>query len=178
MPRVNGKKEKFGKSASKALLRADILRERVTEQTNARTIYNSNDEHKKWVFKNWEEAFNRLMAAVKRDRSRMEADTLAYGHDLAIVKISRPADVAWHRSPACRLLKADVDAGKHTSCDPSDLWLTSPEYQAFDLACFRKHLYQEIDSRPKRAIRFEKKKKTWLYPELHEDHPRMQTDNH
>jgi len=39
-------------------------------------------------------------------------------------------------------------------------------FMFFELEKFGKHIYQEIDSRPKREMRFQKKKKAWLYPEL------------
>ena len=61
---------------------------------------------------------------------------------------------------------------------PRDLYLSRREYYGyFELKVFRKHVYQEVDSRPKRAIRFEKKKKAWLYPELYMDHPRLWNEN-
>ena len=37
-----------------------------------------------------------------------------------------------------------------------------------------RYIYPEVDSRPKRTMRFLKKKKKWKYPELHKDHPRLQ----
>ena len=91
----------------------------------------------------------------------MQWDVLSYGHDIAIIQAQRsePADAAWHRSPAYRLLKQDIDDRKNEQLAPKELWMSRPEYQAFDLQCFRKHIYQEVDSRPKRAIRFEKKRK-------------------
>lgn len=58
-----------------------------------------------------------------------------------------------------------------------DSFLSRPEYQAFSLFRFRKHIYQEIDARPKRAARFERKKKKWRYPKHHEGHPRLQQNN-
>ena len=145
------KKKNWGQSASKALLRADILRGLVTASTDFKTLYESHEEHKKWIYKNWKDGLTRLINAVDRDRGRMQADTLAYGHDLSIVQRGRTeaAEAAWHRSPAFRLLKQDVDNKKHEELTPQQLWESRPEYLAFDLRCFRKHIYQEIDSRPK-----------------------------
>lgn len=175
MPRIDGSKDLWINSTSKSLLRSDVLRGIITKDSDPKEIYDANDEHKKWVFDNWKDALDRLIAADNRDRNRMQDDILAYGHDLAIVKESRPTgEVAWHRSPAYLLLKRDVDKKRHTRYSPKQLWLKREEYQQFDLKSFRKHIYQEVDSRPKRAIRFEKKKKSWLYPELHVDHPRLQ----
>ena len=53
-------------------------------------------------------------------------------------------------------------------------WVTWEEYLALDLKCFWKHIYPEVDSRLKRAARFERKKRGWKYPELHANHPRLQ----
>ena len=105
----------------------------------------------------------------------MERDAMAYGHDLSLVQESRVVanDVAWHRSAAAKLLKKDVDEGRNKIMTPLQLWLDRNEYKEFELEVFRKHIYQEVDSRPKRDIRFKKKKKRWKYPELHQEHPRM-----
>jgi hypothetical protein len=112
----------------------------------------------------------------------MQRDAISYGHDLAIVKEMRtknpPTRPAWHKSAASILLKQDVDAELHKEMKPKELHKSRAEYRdVFDLKTFRKHLYQEIDSRPKREIRFEKKKKAWLYPELHGDQSRLRDSN-
>lgn len=172
MPRIDGVKERFQDSVSKSLLRADVVRGIITEESDPKVVYASEDEHQLWVYKGWKEALERLLALVKQDRDRMRRDTLSYGHDLEIVQVSRPNTEVWHRSPAYRLLKKDIKEGNH-SVPPMKLWLSKREYQAFDLDVFRKHIYQEVDSEPKRAFRFEKKRKQWKYPELHQDHPRM-----
>jgi hypothetical protein len=41
---------------------------------------------------------------------------------------------------------------------PMKLRTTRPEFMAFSLKVFRKHIYQEVDSRAKRLYRFAKKK--------------------
>lgn len=176
MPRRS--KEKWENSVSKALLRVGVLRREITEDTNPVWIHTNNAEHRKWPIEGFKRNLTTLLKGVKRERDRMQDDTIAYGHDLAIVKSFRTeSDVAaWHRSPAYKLLKQDVDDKLHEQMKPMDLWLTRPEYQQFDLGCFRKHIYQEVDSRPKREVRFEKKKKGWIYPELHQGHPRLQQD--
>ena len=55
--------------------------------------------------------------------------------------------------------KKDIDDGKHRQMKSEALHGTREEYQAFPLKTFRNHIYQEIDSRAKRAHRFAKKKK-------------------
>lgn len=172
------KKNAWKNSVSKGMLRVGMLQGQITEDTDLKQLYN-HPEHQKWPYASWKKNLKTLLAAVERDRGRMQRDVLSYGNDISKVQAMRDqaALEAWHRSKAYRLLKEDVDAGLHEEKDPKDLWVTRDEYLAFDLDCFRKHIYQEVDSRSKRTIRFERKKKAWLYPELHKDHPRLLDDS-
>ena len=169
--------EGWANSKSKAILRGGILSGEITPDMKPRAVFNLNpEEHGKWNYRNWSSSLSRLRKAVAKDQDRMLKDCIAYGHDLAWVKSNRTdSKIPWHRSEAHQLLKKDVDDDKDVGVTPSKLYALREEYyNAFDLNCFRKHLYQERDSRPKRAIRFEKKKSAWKYPEVHKDHPRLQ----
>ena len=90
----------------------------------------------------------------------------------------RVADTPYYSHTVHPLLE-DVDNGQHKIMKPSQMYKTRPEYyEKFELDEFRNHIYQEQDdSHPKREIRFEYKKKKWLYPELHADHPRLLQHN-
>jgi hypothetical protein len=174
---LEGDDEAWEKSESKALLRSGLLSGEITPAMKPLEIHRLHPEaHGKWRYPNWSNNLRNLRVAVERDTSRMQRDAISYGHDLAMVKSSREAGAkpVWHRSSAPALLKKDVDDGKHKQLKPAALYASRPEYQVFDLSVFRKHIYQEADSRPKREYRFEKKKKGWKYPELHKDHPRLQ----
>ena len=108
----------------------------------------------------------------------MVQDCLSYGHDRAIVNSlcaasADPEKVPWHKSEAFKSLKEDVQAAEHKKKKPKDLHESKEEYKAFELDEFRPHIYQIADSEAKRAIRFERKKKAWKWPEVHEDHPRL-----
>jgi hypothetical protein len=70
-----------------------------------------------------------------------------------------PNDIPWHKSEAKNLLKKDINDGRHKEMKPEVLHGTREEYQAFPLKTFRNHIYQEVDSRAKRAHRYAKKKK-------------------
>lgn len=162
------KKEKWEKSRSKALLRSGFLLHEYNAETNPKYVYNSDPEHKKWKYSNWVKNFDTLMRAIDRDRTRMQNDVIAYGHDLALVKEERAnnQNLPWHLSDAFRLLKQDVKDGLHEAMKPAELYATRQEYSDFPLDVFRKHIYQEVDSIPKREIRFQRKKKHLVYPEL------------
>jgi hypothetical protein len=172
------KKESWPNSESKALLRSGILSGLITPTMLPKQVYNMNPEvHKAWKYTNWCANLRSLQKAVGRDRGRMLDDVKSFAKDLAIVRqaqLSNPPKKPWHLSDACRLLKDDVSEGRDKTVKPMELYYSRPEYhEHFSLEVFRKHIYQERDSRPKRAFRFEKKKKRWNYPELHQDHPRM-----
>ena len=175
------KKEAWKDSKAKALLRSGILSGEITDTMTPKEVFNLHpEEHGKWNYRNWSASLSRLRNAIAREKSRMTQNLVAYAHDIAVVKSRRREtdQVPWHRSPAYRLLKQDIDEGKHKKMRPRDLYRSRPEYfEHFELKVFRKHVYQEVDSRPKRAIRFEKKKKAWFYPELHTDHPRLRNDD-
>ena len=101
---------------------------------------------------------------MKRDNSRMVRDCEYYGNFVAhleeinAIDPPRPRDYPnWHQSEARLLLKADITAGLHKTTSPKDLYMTRPEYQLFPLEVFRKHIYEDIDERSSRAIRFAKK---------------------
>lgn len=178
----NSSEEAWASSKSKAILREGLILETITPKMQPKETFDANEEHRKWIiankstYQNWSNNLRNLWHAIARDKGRMQRNCIAHGHDQAIVKSLRGTDekVPWHRSPAFRLLKTDIKNKEHETKDPQELYESRPEYyDAFDLTEFRKHLYQEIDSEPKRAARFEKKKKAWKCPELHQDHPRL-----
>ena len=106
---------------------------------------------------------------IKLDRGRMVHDVRAYGKDMAKIKEARKDDdpMPWHRSPACTQLRLDVDNDMHIKLTVQQLYLLQECYHKhFAIGEFRKHIYQEVDLRLKKAIWAAKKKKGWLYPKL------------
>ena len=169
--------EEWRKSKAKAILREGILSGEIKPEWKPMKVFQMNDEHKKWQnkYSSWSSGLRRLRQAYGRDKSRSESDLASYKRDLVIVKSKRTGPEPWHRSAAAECLKQDVKEGNHKGKTPSELYNgpNKEAYNAFDLSEFRKHLYQEQDKEPKRAVRFEKKKKSWKFPELHKDHPRQ-----
>lgn len=168
--------EAWALSKSKSILRTGLLNGTILPSMKPKEIFDMHpEEHSKWEYTNWTNNLRNLRHAIEKDNKRMHDDMLSYGHDLAIVNALRAANPnrkpRWRGSEAAKRLKEDVDKGKHLEMKPSTLHQTRPEYLVFDLDVFRKHIYQEVDSRPKRAYRFEKKKKAWKYPELHKERP-------
>jgi hypothetical protein len=161
---MQAKEEKNWKdSEAKRLLREDIIAGVIQASMAAKDVYDMRPEYKKWAFKNFQTNLKNLRKAIADSYARMLADCEAYGHDRALLMTlgagTNPQDVPWHKSEAKKLLKKDIDNGKHKQMKPEALHGTREEYQAFSLKTFRNHIYQEVDSRAKRAHRFAKKKK-------------------
>jgi hypothetical protein len=140
-------------------------------------VHNMNPRiHGEWKYTNWSNNFRTLQRSIYRDRARMARDARAYGQTIAIARAINPPPVdppLWHLSDAPDLLKQDINDNKHLEMKPKELHQSRPEYMVFPLTQFRKHIYQEKDSRPKREIRFARKKNKCMYPELLVDHPRL-----
>lgn len=158
------KEEKWKDSEAKHLLREDIISGVVSGSMAAKDVYDMRPEYKKWAFKNFQTNLRNLRKNISNNYARMLADREAYEHDRALLRVlraSNPPDVPWHKSEAKKILKQDIDDGKHKQMKPEELHGMREEYQAFPLKKFRNHIYQEIDSRAKRAQghRVAKKKK-------------------
>lgn len=161
---VKSKKIKWSNSDARFLLREDIIAGAVPETMGARIVYQMRPEYAEFEYNKFRSNLSNLRQSVAFSHERMIADCEAYGHDRGILNVLRNSEdgdegcIQWLGSDAKRLLKRDIDEGNHLPLKPSELYATRVEYQAFELKVFRKHLYQELDTRTKRAARFAKKK--------------------
>jgi hypothetical protein len=104
---------------------------------------------------------------IVSDQERATRDNKAAKHDIALLKKDIAARVAstgkahWNGSAAQRLLKLDVDAGRHNLLKPKELYNDPDriEYRHFTLNEFRKHIYQEASSRRQKSYWLSRKKK-------------------
>lgn len=158
------KKENWRTSKAKRILGKDIVSGKVRADMKADEVYQMHSEYKKWPKKNFAPNLKRLRKSIAEDYDRSRSDSIAYGHDLARLMTLRagdpPAKKPWHKSNAKRLLKQDVEDGKHELMKPAELYSTRVEYQEFDLETFRNHIYQERDGPEKLERRFARKKKS------------------
>ena len=169
-------KELWGDSKSKGILRRGLIDRTIDPCMEPKEVWKMHEEHMKWPWRNWKPNYERLRDAITRERNRMAEDSRDFGKDKAIVMKIREGELTpWHKTKCPELLKEDIDKGRHY-VDPIALRESRPEYKQFTLTVFRKHVHQEVASRHKRDLRFERKKLGWKYPELHEDHPRLQAN--
>lgn len=100
--------------------------------------------------------------AVKADLKILKADedAAAAAAAAAASESGGAAAVAkpkWNGSAAQRLLKVDIDDGKHDQLKPKELYATRIEYRVFLLDDFRKRLYEETSSRLQKSYWLAKK---------------------
>ena len=158
------KSNKWLNSDAKFFLREDIITGAVPESMEPKNVYQMRPEYGEFKYENFRANLIHLREAVAASRVRMQADCEAYGHDRSLLSALRNLEdgdqrcIQWVESEAKTLLKRDIDDNKHLLLKPCDLYATREEYQAFTLKVFRKHIYQELDTRSKRAARFAKKK--------------------
>jgi hypothetical protein len=87
-----------------------------------------------------------LRKAISSEKTLADVDATALARDLE--RHPRPpldhnGAPFWDGSDAQRLLRLDVDAGKHTSMTKTELRGSRPEYGLFTPKVFRKHIEQE-----------------------------------
>ena len=155
---------KWKKSEAKRLLRDDIISGVVDDSMPARDVYQMHEIYHDYKFENFSSNLKSLRESIRKNIKRMQFDCLAYAKDqscLIALRRDKPCNLPpypiWYCHEA-KKLKQDVDDGKHIGKKPMQLWESRPAYQDFPLKVFRKHIYQELDERASREIRFGKKK--------------------
>jgi hypothetical protein len=97
-------------------------------------------------YKNFRTNLANLRKAISSEKTLADVDATALARDLE--RHPRPpldhnGAPFWDGSDAQRLLRLDVDAGKHTSMTKTELRGSRPEYGLFTPKVFRKHIEQE-----------------------------------
>jgi hypothetical protein len=145
----------WAKSKAKQLLADDIVRGTVTPVMRPIDIYEMHQEYKNYKIDNFRTNLRNLRKSIKKDKCCADSDRDALAHDLQVrhphVDILLRSTPFWMGSEAQKLLKKDVDAGRHEKMKPWDLWISKVAYQAFPLEVFRKHIYQEVRCRKENA---------------------------
>lgn len=157
---AKNKTTKWINSQAKILLRDDIVHGVVDAQMAPRDVYQMREEYSKFKYENFRTNLKSLREAVATSILQMQMDSLFFGHDKSIMMNERrkaPRSLLWIESLAPSLLKQDIDEGLHNHLTPAELYESRVEYQAFPLQVFRNHIYQEVDTRTKRAHRYAKK---------------------
>lgn len=160
---VKKKSSKWIHSQAKTLLRDDIIHGVVGAQMAPVDVYRMREEYAAFKYENFRNNLKSLRNAVAANINQMEMDSLFFGHDKSIMmnemKNKPRMSPIWIETLAPIFLKRDTDEGRlHNHLPPAELYASREEYQVFPLQVFRNHIYQEVDTRSKRAHRYAKKK--------------------
>lgn len=164
------KKQKWSKSKEKDLLRQWIIDKTVTDDTDPAVVYKMDTGFEQYKYRDFKSNLERLKESVYKAFERMEADCIAYGHDLALLKELRAHEAPgfrktpWHSSDAKPLLEKAIKAGENLKKKPSELYKDELAYREYTLKEFRKHIYQAVKKTERKEIRFVKKKKRMKAP--------------
>jgi hypothetical protein len=138
---------KWQDSDAKQQLVRDIL-DGKTDGKMPKQVYEMHAEYKNYKYKNFSPNFNRLKKALKNIQDRADEDEAAFLHDETLnLRANNKPYPRWGGTVAERLLKIDIDAGKHNTMKPRELQATRPEYSPYPLKVFRDHVQQERRAR-------------------------------
>jgi hypothetical protein len=145
-------------SQAKRNLKQDILDRVVTEDMNARQVYNMRPEYKEYDYTRFSANLRALRINIADNQERAVEDYADLIQDLDLHPrraLTNRGYPFWDTSEAKILLIQDLDDGLHLDLTPSELWETRYAYQLYPLTTFRNHIYQQIRS--------EKDKAYWMH---------------
>jgi hypothetical protein len=158
MPNAEKKPPKWQHSDAKKELERDIL-DGKTDGKTPKQVYEMRAEYKQYAFKNFSPNFNRLKKTLQGLQDRADEDEAAFLQDEALkLRVNNKPYPRWGGTVAERLLKIDIDAGKHETMKPRELQATRPEYSPYPLKVFRDHVQQELRARCERSYWLARKK--------------------
>ena len=157
---------KWRNSEAKEMLFEDICSGAVTAEMDAESVFTMRPEFQLYKLSHFKTNLKNLLEAVGKDHKRMVKDKKFFDHDMKRLKELRANeppenyDNLWHRSPANKLLEADIKDGLHTRKKPSEIYRMEGReaYRDFPPDVFRKHVDQEVKKQHRFKLRFEKKK--------------------
>eukprot|EP00531_Pseudo-nitzschia_arenysensis_P013190 CAMPEP_0116130982 /NCGR_PEP_ID=MMETSP0329-20121206/8768_1 /TAXON_ID=697910 /ORGANISM="Pseudo-nitzschia arenysensis, Strain B593" /LENGTH=188 /DNA_ID=CAMNT_0003625393 /DNA_START=1541 /DNA_END=2107 /DNA_ORIENTATION=+ len=129
---------------AKPMLREWYLDGTITDAMKPSEVYYFRPEFLDVKYVNFRTNFAKLKKGIKENKHRAEADEAGYLHDMSIYTLAKDSDGYWDGSAAQSLLQKDIRKKRHEKMKPEYLWLSRPEYSAFDLKKFRGHIHQEL----------------------------------
>ena len=132
---------------AKEKLTKDITEGRLLDTVPPLTVWPSEPEYKKVPLENFKQNLAALRERLGNFRISADLDDAALRNDRQHHPLE--PEGRWPGSEAERLLKNDIDDGKHLTMNPSELY-NDPDrepYRLFSPTQFRKHIHQEVRSR-------------------------------
>lgn len=145
-------KTKWKKSAAKRILYNMILDGEVSDEADKsmplRDIYMLHPEFAKYKYENFSRRLAAMRKKIRELNNRAREDLHAFevyksNHQPSL--FSHKGYIQWQGSTSQECLWDDMDAGKHLTMKPMELWKSRKVYRdEFPLDAFRKKLEQEI----------------------------------
>jgi hypothetical protein len=143
---------KWKKSKAKEMLYTDIVEGRVPLEDDsnmpAAVIYSMHSEYADYDPDKFAARLESLRQSVKGSTTRANEDLIAFETYKSLHKVSLFSHlgyIEYQGSEAQRLLRKDIQEGRHISLGKKELYELRPEYfTEFPLNVFRDKLYQEI----------------------------------
>jgi hypothetical protein len=146
---------------AKTLLLQDYLDGRIPTNIvdKPKEVYKMRPEYADVKYENFRTNFRAMKKKIIEHKDRAVGDQSHFAHDLERYTLAKDTEDCWHRSPAQKLLKRDMEKEKHLAMKPKKLWKSRPEYQSFDLQVFRGHIHQALRAEVETNYWIVKKKK-------------------
>jgi hypothetical protein len=158
----NKNKLKWASSQAKKLLQEDLLRGNIplyshgVDGMDPKTVFGQRPEFAEFPYEQFRGRLLALRKQIRDKKERARSDCIAVVHDQLLNPKSTHNQVGmprWSGSEADRLLRQDLDEGKHTLMSPMMLYESREEYfENYSLNIFRSHLNQECRRRRKIAL--------------------------
>jgi hypothetical protein len=149
-------------SEAKQHLRDAILAGDVTSDSIWHEVYDSNPLYQQYPRKNFRINLKNLIKALDKLETRAENDDLAFLYE-RIIHPRPPVTVKgypfWDTSPASTFLRDDIKHDVHLTMSTDEFWQWREAYQQFPREIFKKHIFQEINSRSGKTFWLKQKDK-------------------
>lgn len=160
-------KPKWKNSKARALL-VKLLMDKDSNVHNMtwQQIHSSHEWFSEFDAKSFKKYVKDLRKANPKKMAIINEDNRIIGAEL--MRFPRPdktlrGEPFWDTHPSKLLLRADLKAGKHLEMKPRKLRQSRPEYQAFSLKTFRRHIYQEKRHQKELPLRVHRRNKKAKY---------------
>jgi hypothetical protein len=144
-------------SEAKQRLREDILQGMVTEEMDARQVFEMREEYQDYNFNNFKTNLKNLRTSILCLQESAQIAHVAHQNYTKLLTNNTNCVAnsrrypKWNDSEAAHFLALDVDARLYETLKPEALWMSRLEYQNYPLKVFRDHLHGEQRKRKERA---------------------------
>ena len=145
--------DRWKRSDAKELLKRDLRHGTIPIDANdmdPEEVFLQRVEFVEFRFEYFKDRLKHERGEAEKLHHRAVSDELALAHDRRLFPKKATNSLGqprWEGSSAERILKKDIDDGKHKRQKPKELYKSRGACQKFTLEVFRKHIHQEVKHR-------------------------------